>query len=177
MGDESAPRSITPDTRVAALLKEFPELEETLISMSPEFAKLRNPVLRKTVARVATLRQAAAIGDISLGEMINTLREEAGLQPVTPEELEKDAHSQEKPIWVDERTTTASLDARSMLESGGNPLSQVLEKLKNLNPGSKYELITPFLPAPLIDIVRKKGFETWTEQENTELFRTYIGHT
>ena len=53
---------ITAGTKVAALLSEHPELEDLLISMSPAFIKLRNPVLRRSVARIATLREATAVG-------------------------------------------------------------------------------------------------------------------
>ncbi|MDD4434532.1 MAG: DUF1858 domain-containing protein, partial [Parabacteroides sp.] len=48
--------------KVAELLNDYPEIEDTLLSLSPAFAKLRNPVLRKTVARVTTLQQAAKVG-------------------------------------------------------------------------------------------------------------------
>ena len=44
---------ITSQTKVAVLLEHFPELEETLIAMAPPFKKLRNPVLRRSVAKVA----------------------------------------------------------------------------------------------------------------------------
>ena len=57
---------ITAGTKVAALLSAHPELEDLLISMSPAFIKLRNPVLRRSVARVATLRQAAAVGKLDV---------------------------------------------------------------------------------------------------------------
>ena len=46
---------ITSQTKVAELLEHFPELEETLIAMAPPFKKLRNPVLRRSVAKVASL--------------------------------------------------------------------------------------------------------------------------
>lgn len=49
---------ITPQTKVGELLDAFPELEETLFSLSPKFKHLKNPMLRKTVAKVATLYQA-----------------------------------------------------------------------------------------------------------------------
>ncbi|MHC4830644.1 MAG: DUF1858 domain-containing protein [Planctomycetota bacterium] len=42
---------ITPETKVAQLLQHYPELEETLIAMAPAFKKLRNPVLRRSVAK------------------------------------------------------------------------------------------------------------------------------
>ena len=70
---------ITPETKVAKLLEAYPDLEEVLIGLAPAFGKLRNPVLRKSVAKVATLRQAAKVGGISLAEMINALREKAGI--------------------------------------------------------------------------------------------------
>jgi hypothetical protein len=45
---------------------------------TPAFEKLRNPVLRRTVARITTLRQAASVGGVSLGEIIGRLRVSAG---------------------------------------------------------------------------------------------------
>ena len=48
---------ISPKTKVGELLDNYPDLESVLMEMSPAFEKLRNPVLRKTVARVATLQQ------------------------------------------------------------------------------------------------------------------------
>lgn len=47
--------SINPGRKVGELLEAYPWLEETLVGFAPEFAKLKNPILRKTVARVATL--------------------------------------------------------------------------------------------------------------------------
>jgi hypothetical protein len=44
---------------VADLLDSWPELEETLVAQAPAFRRLRNPVLRRAVARVATLEPAA----------------------------------------------------------------------------------------------------------------------
>ena len=58
----AAHSDISGGTKVAALLSEHPELEDLLISMSPAFIKLRNPVLRRSVARIATLREATAVG-------------------------------------------------------------------------------------------------------------------
>jgi len=53
---------ITPDLKIGAFLEAYPELEEVLIAAAPAFAKLRNPLLRQSVARVTTLRQAARVG-------------------------------------------------------------------------------------------------------------------
>jgi hypothetical protein len=47
---------ITPSTRFAEMLDNYPELEDTLIGIAPSFKKLKNPFLRKSVAKVATLK-------------------------------------------------------------------------------------------------------------------------
>src|SRR5690349_24242332 len=71
-------QQIGPETTVGALLEAYPELESVLVGMAPAFAKLRNPVVRRSVAKVATLEQAAKIGGISLQAMILRLRNVTG---------------------------------------------------------------------------------------------------
>ena len=56
--------TIIPQTRVGELLDAYPELEELLFKLSPKFTALKNPVLRRTIGRVATLSQAAAVGGL-----------------------------------------------------------------------------------------------------------------
>ena len=48
------------------------------MAMSPAFEKLKNPILRKTVAKVATLQQVAVVGGVNIDEMIRVLRRSAG---------------------------------------------------------------------------------------------------
>ena len=74
--------NITPATKIADLLKEFPQLEATLIKYSPAFSALKNPVLRRTVAKVTSLQQAAKVGNVSIVEMVDTLRAEVGQSPL-----------------------------------------------------------------------------------------------
>ena len=74
---------INPGMKVAALLDHWPELEEVLVAQAPAFQKLRNPILRRTVARVATLEQAAGIAGLSSRELVMTLRQAVG-QPIGP---------------------------------------------------------------------------------------------
>ena len=57
---------INPSTKVNDLLNAYPELEETLIGIAPPFKKLKNPMLRKSVAKVATLKHISAVGGIPL---------------------------------------------------------------------------------------------------------------
>jgi hypothetical protein len=58
------PLPITPETKIAALLEAYPELEPVLIATAPAFNKLSNPVLRRTIARVTSLRRAAEVAGL-----------------------------------------------------------------------------------------------------------------
>ena len=55
---------ISPKTKVGELLDAYPQMEGVLLDLSPAFAKLKNPILRKTVARIATLQRAAVVGGL-----------------------------------------------------------------------------------------------------------------
>ena len=44
---------ISPKTKVLQLIETYPQLEDVLIEYAPAFKKLKNPVLRKTVAKIA----------------------------------------------------------------------------------------------------------------------------
>lgn len=165
--------AITPETKIGALLDHYPELEEVLIEMAPAFKKLQNPILRKTVAKVANLRQVSKIGDVPLGTLINQLRSIVGQST----DFEAGAETQDdsvSPNWLDLSKIVKSLDARPMIESGHQPMNQVLEDLNKLKLGEIYELITPFVPAPLVDMAKKQGFRSWSKHEKSDLIKTYF---
>jgi len=170
------PLLITPDTRVAELLEHFPELEQELLDLSPAFRKLQNPVLRRTVARITTLRNAAKVGKIDLGVMINRLRKAAGQQ----EEFQKSdettpgEESEGVPSWLVMDRVVKRIDVRSILDAGEKPAGKVLGELKQVPEGRICELTAPFLPAPLIDLAEQRGFESWSREESASITKVYF---
>lgn len=165
---------IDPDTKVATLLDCYPELEDVLIALAPPFKKLRNPVLRRSVARVASLRQAAAVAGLSVGEVINALRSAVGQEAIEADSMSADdSYFGRQPEWFDPTRVVRSIDER---EVGPEtmPLTTVMEEAKELQRGEILVLTTTFLPAPGIDIITKKGFLVWSAREGEELVKTYI---
>jgi hypothetical protein len=165
---------ISPDTKIGTLLDKYPNLEKTLLEMAPEFKKLKNPILRKTIARVTSLRQASTLAKISPAEMINRLRSEAGIQEEYMSDETMESLSKEIPSWFSPSKIIQSLDARPMLEKGEQPINKVFADCKKLKVGDIYELVTPFLPAPLIDVAKEKGYQTWVKKEEFGVFKTYV---
>jgi len=167
---------ITPPTRNSDLLKAYPELEEVLVSVAPAFKKLRNPVLRRTVAKVTSLAQAARVGGVSVIELVQQLRKAAG-QPeleVADTELLPESQLGETPGWFHDEKISNCLDARQLIDAGEQPMGRVLHDLDELPSGGIYELITPFEPAPLIDKAKDKGFSVWIRASGTSEYRSYF---
>ena len=108
---------ITLQMKVAELLNDYPEIEDTLLSLSPAFAKLRNPVLRKTVARVTTLQQAAKVGGLNAGYLIQELRRAAGISDteVVPDKEEGDFG--DCPECFEGLPISVIFDARPLIDS------------------------------------------------------------
>ncbi len=161
--------------KVAALLDSYPELEDVLIGIAPPFKKLRNPVLRRSVAKVASLRQAAAVARIPAVDLINRLRAEVGQPPIDQADSSEDtAYLGPRPAWFDEANVVESIDEQSLPDDGPMPLVTLLKRAKDLKGSQIIELRTDFLPAPGIDAMRNKGFLVWTIETGPGKFRTYV---
>ena len=164
---------ITPRTKVYELLEAYPELEDVLIEIAPVFKKLKNPVLRRTIARVTTLQQAAQVGAVPVHTIVNTLRQKVGQDSLEGLEANAPGHA-EKPSWLREEKITKRLDARPIIEQGGHPLGEVLTGVGDLKQGDIFELVTPFMPAPLIEKVVAQGFDNWSEKKAEDHFINYF---
>lgn len=164
---------ITPKTKVAALLEHYPELEDVLIGMAPPFKKLKNPILRRSVAKVASLQQAAAVGKIPVDEMVNELRAVVGQAPISAEAVDDVvSYFSSQPDWFDRDKVVASM-VEEELDEDVMPLNPLIRRATALREGEILELVTAFLPAPGIDIMKKKGFLVWSVEEG-KLTRTYF---
>lgn len=164
---------ITPKSKIFDILEAFPELEEVLINYVPEFEKIKNPVLRRTVGKIASLQQAAKIGGVNVAELVNHLRCAVG-QHEGDMDLEEKDYQHDTPPWFDAARISTRLDARPMLEQGEHPVGQVISDLQKLQDGEIYELTVPFLPAPLIDKATSLGCSHWVKEEEAELFVVYF---
>jgi len=174
MTTESSKPPIAPDMKVADFLKYYPDLEKTLIEMSPAFAKLKNPILRKTVAKVASLKQAASVGEITIGELINRLRRAAGIDEIYKSADNISTNKNKKPSWLDKDQIAETLDARPLIEKGDQPITLVVKKLNELDQDRILKLLTPFFPAPLIDKAKAMGYKTWLIKASDKTTETYF---
>jgi hypothetical protein len=163
---------ITPKTKVLELIETYPQLEDVLIKYVPAFSKLKNPLLRRTVAKIATLQQAASIGNVKTGDLINLLRKEVG-QELLDSGVDT-AYNTKRPSWFEEALIEKEFDIREMLAAGEQPVNQVISDLNHLNSGKIYKLMSPFLPAPLIDKAISLKIDHWVLKDSENLVMVYF---
>jgi hypothetical protein len=165
---------ITPKTKIFDLLEAYPQLEETLISSAPEFRKLKNPLLRKTIARITNIGQAAVIGKLSVEALVNRLREQVGQGTIEQLDGTGTRYTTECPGWFRSEAVVSTVDIREMLNRGEQPVHEVLAGVKKLGKNEILEIIAPFVPAPLLDKTLSLGHKHWLEKKAEGEYRVYI---
>jgi uncharacterized protein (DUF2249 family) len=57
-----------------------------------------------------------------------------------------------------------TLDVRPLLADGVEPFNAIRERVDALESGHGLTVVAPFLPAPLIELLRSEGFESTMER-------------
>lgn len=165
---------INSQTKIGEMLETYPQLEEVLLKLSPSFAKLKNPILRKTIGRIASIRQVAEIGNIPIGEMVSILRRHVGIVDETPTDTGiYNTTEITRPEWVKANNISITFDASSIIESGGNPMKDILSRTEKLGSNEGMLLIAPFKPVPMIELLVSKNYCFWCEEHENKTY-TYL---
>ena len=165
---------ITPKTKIYDLLEAYPQLEDALIASAPEFKKLKNPILRKTITRITNIGQAAIIGGLHVEELVNRLRGEVGQGNIAQLDSAGNKYTTVCPDWFKNNAVVNTLDIREMLNRDEQPVHEVLAAIKKLGDTEILEIIAPFIPAPLLDKTLSLGYKHWLDQRSEVDFRVYF---
>lgn len=166
--------TINANTKINSILKEHPGALEAIISISPKFTKLKNPILRKLIASRTSISEASKIAGCNPEAFFNKLRPLGfAIDNITKAEKVKPASSPAFMQNLDEKNVE-ELDVRSVFESGKDPFSIITRKIKQLGEGKVLKLINNFEPVPLIHILNKQGFEHYVETINENQVNTYF---
>jgi hypothetical protein len=165
---------ITPKTKIYDLLEAYPQLEKMLIEYAPQFEKLKNPVLRKTITKITNLGQAAIIGGIKVEELVNTLRAEVNQVFIESDQADQTNYNVIKPLWYKESSIVDTVDIREMLHVGEQPVHEVFSAIRKLNDQDILKVIAPFVPVPLLDKSLGFGYLHWLNQRTKEEVWVYF---
>ncbi|KXK39550.1 MAG: DUF2249 domain-containing protein [Saprospiraceae bacterium] len=168
---------INQQTKIAALLKHHPDALETIVTLSPDFKKLRNPILRRLMAGRTSIAMAAKIGGVKPEDFFNALaplgfeydRSTSIAGSETQENMPEPAFLKSlQPNQIVE------FDVRGILAAGEDPLKAIQQKVKALQQDQALLIINTFEPVPLIKLLEKQGFETYVKFVDDETIETYF---
>ena len=164
---------ITFDTKVYSLLKAYPQLLEVLINLSPRYKKLTNPILRRTITRVASLRQASYLGGFTPEFLVNSLRAEVGQNPIN-DDMKEEELTKNLPSWAKIKES-GYMNATKLLDEDKNPLKLINKEYKKIKKDEIIVIESDFIPSPLIDEMRKKNaIVIVIEAQKQGWYKTYI---
>ncbi|MDP4131816.1 MAG: DUF2249 domain-containing protein [Bacteroidota bacterium] len=168
---------IDEQTKIAVLLRHHPDALETIIRLSPDFEKLRNPVLRKLMAGRTSIAMAAKIGGCHPEDFFKKLEPlgfEVNLQTAVAEETPGD--TKPIPVFLKElkEEELVPLDVRPMLAEGKDPLKQIQQEIRNLKTGQVLKIINSFEPTPLLKLLENQGFQSYVDARGENWVETYF---
>jgi uncharacterized protein (DUF2249 family) len=166
--------TINANTKIAAIIKQHPDALDAIVSISPKFEKLRNPILRKLIAGRASIAMASKIGECSVNIFFEKLKPlgfeiDALTKPVAEEK-------KKIPDFITslKKEQLVELDVRPVIASGKDPLNIITEKVKAIKPGQVLKIINSFEPVPLMLLLEKQGFAVYADVINDNLVETYF---
>ncbi len=170
---------INADTKIASILKHHEDALETIISLSPAFQKLRNPLLRKLMAGRTSIAMACKLGGCTVEFFLEKMKPlgfeggEVSNKPQKDLSMKEDNESREylKTLGQDQ---IVQLDVRAMLAGGTDPLEKIMASIAALKKHQVLLIINSFEPTPLIKLLNKKGFSSYVETVDASEIHTWF---
>jgi hypothetical protein len=163
---------INPETTIKDLLEINQELViPALIKLNKSFSKLRNPILRRLLARRVSIADACKIAGCSIDNFIETMKQVGfTIEMETPEEK---LPALPKPE-VNRAGHYRTLDVRPILAQDKDPLKEIMTNVSTLEKYQGLKLINTFAPLPLIHLLADRGFSHFTVSPEDGVVITYF---
>ena len=155
------PTPVSLHDRVSDVLARDESLVEIFIRYAPHFEKLRNRMMRRVMARLVTVEQAARTANASPERLVDELNRALGIAAVATSD-DVDGRSTDTAAATHERhperATIVELDLRDDLRSGREPFSRIMSAVAALGSDEVLHLRSIFEPVPLFAALGKRGF-------------------
>ncbi len=162
---------ITDKTKISTIIKYDKNVIDVIASINKHFRKLKNPILCKMLASRVSVSDAAKIGGISTHEFLKKLEDHGYEVDYTENNKEVNTKHFNNMINKDKVVT---LDARPILAGGVDPFDEIMKTLKTMDDDQTLLIINTFEPVPLLNLLKKKGYEYETQRPEPGLIHCYL---
>ncbi len=164
---------VTKDTKISKILKEKPEAIDVISGIHPNFKKLQNPILRRSLATRVTVKDAARIGKIPVNDFLKALQKAGFEVELVAGDFQNTSDLEIMPPDFSGKEIV-ELDVRPIIAQGRDPFGYIIKTAKKIKPGQVLLIINDFEPIPLIDYLVGKNFVHWMTQDDEGNYLTYF---
>lgn len=185
---------VAPTDRVSDVLARDESLVDVFVRAAPHFSKLKNRAMRRVMARLITVEQAARTAGIPAEALLHDLNAALGIADARPAASAGSSGQRDMATGsaapepggrsqpgggVRDAADTASpkrptdapvreIDVREDLRSGNEPFSKIMAAVAALGDGELLRLRSTFEPVPLFTVLGKRGFVHESEEHGAD---------
>jgi len=170
-------RPVAAGDRVSDVLARDEALVEVFVRQSHHFTKLRNRTMRKVMARLVTVEDAARIAGADATALVGELNAALGIASdsgVTvggvdeARVLRPEASPASAAPGRPSGATVVEVDVREDLRAGREPFSRIIAAVQAAGAGEVLWLRATFEPVPLYTVLAKRGYAYEARAEGPE---------
>ena len=157
----SAAIPVSAHDKVSDVLARDESLIEVFVRAAPHFAKLRHRTMRRVMARLVTVEQAARTANIPSDRLVRDLNVALGFVDDSAGDAVIASSPDVAPVRSErhpENVAVVEVDVRDDLRSGREPFSRIMSTVAGLRDDEVLHLRAIFEPVPLFTVLRKRGF-------------------
>lgn len=146
---------INNNTKISELIKANKGVIEAIATVAKPLQRLRNPILRGVMASRVSIAEAAKMGGCNAQDIVAALLPFGFEYEAT---TAAETKIEGKPTWLLQAKQEAIFfyDVRPIIESGTDPLKEILGKFKEVPYGGVFCIINSFVPTPLIHLLQQE---------------------
>ncbi len=170
---------ITAKTKISKIIKYDKRVIDVIASINKHFRKLKNPILCKMLASRVSVADAARIGGVTTEAFLKKLQENGYTVQFETGETGEQTENQniQSNTKAMDKTNVVTLDVRPILAGGVDPFDEIMKTLKTMNDDQTLLIINTFEPIPILNILKKRGYEYETERPEAGVVHTYLRKT
>jgi uncharacterized protein (DUF2249 family) len=170
-------RPVAAGDRVSDVLARDEALVEVFVRQSHHFTKLRNRTMRKVMARLVTVEDAARIAGADAAALVGELNAALGIvsdsgAPSGSVDEGRARRPEASPAGEapgrPSGATVVEVDVREDLRTGREPFSRIMAAVQTAGAGEVLWLRATFEPVPLYTVLAKRGYVHQARAEGPE---------
>lgn len=161
---------ITKDTLIKKIINK--ETIDKIIAINEHYKKIEPWKYEKYAASKFYVKDLAKIGEIHINILLKHI-ENFGFEVEYTMEEAPTFQDENKVLNVD-TTKIVVLDVRPIIATGADPFNEIMAAIEVLKNEETLQIINVFVPIPLVNLLKGKGYKTWTNTISDNEFHTFF---